>query len=270
MPKNKSEILLEGYLRSRGMTDFEFEPVLTGTSRRPDYRLSTGRGDLLLEVKEFAASPIDIKSGFGVFDPYPPLREKINAASRKFKDLSEHACCLVLYNLNRPFILLDWKHIYGAMLGNLGFSLPIRIERESSPIPENQIRQVFTFGGKMHRESKGAVVAPQNRTISAIIVLGRVAAGRRLLHAHLKRQEALLGRRFDFEELAAELKAHKGTGSDPRHRPLRVTVHENPYARMPVPRDLFRGPYDERYGESDGRIQQLFVGEQLVGLPSET
>ena len=35
--KNKSEMLLEGYLRSHGYADFDFEPEIPGTTRRPDY-----------------------------------------------------------------------------------------------------------------------------------------------------------------------------------------------------------------------------------------
>ena len=47
-PKNKSELLLKGYLRSHGYTDFDFEPEIPGTTRRPDYRLHWPGGELLL------------------------------------------------------------------------------------------------------------------------------------------------------------------------------------------------------------------------------
>ena len=46
-------------------------------------------------------------------------------------------------------------------------------------------------------------------------------------------------------------------------------VHENPYARVPFPMDLFHGPYDERYGGLDGRIQRLFQGDALAVLPEK-
>ena len=79
--KNKSEILFEAYLRSQGHTDFAFEPEFQGTSKRPDYLLSWSKQDILLEVKEFRSEADDFVSGFGFFDPYSPLREKINAAT---------------------------------------------------------------------------------------------------------------------------------------------------------------------------------------------
>jgi hypothetical protein len=264
--KNKSELLLEGYLRNHGCTHFEFEPEIEGTSRRPDYRLRCAGSEILLEVKEFRAEPDDIKSGFGVFDPYPPLREKINAARDKFRHLKQYCCCLVLYNVDKPLILLDWQHIYGAMLGNLGFSVPIDVP--GNPAPDDaEIRSIFMSGGKMHRERAGVPVAPQNQTVSAILVLGRVAAGERLFHAELRQREAQSGQRVGVEELLQELELTRGTRLDTRWRPLRIVVHENPYARIPLPRELFRGPWDERYGGLDGTIQRLFQGDEIARLP---
>ena len=136
--KNKSELLLEGYLRNHGYADVDFEPEIQGTSRRPDYRLRSTGVEILLEVKEFRAETHDFRTGFDVFDPYPPLREKINAARNKFKDLKQHCCCLVLYNVDKPLILLDWKHIYGAMLGNLA-PYAHRLHQPSLVLTANQI-----------------------------------------------------------------------------------------------------------------------------------
>jgi len=267
--KNKSEMLLEGYLRSAGYTDFDFEPEIPGTTRRPDYRLRWGGTEVLLEVKEFRAEPDDLRAGGGFFDPYTPLREKINAARDKFKRLKQYCCCLVLYNVDKPLILLDWQHIYGAMLGNVGWSVPINVP--GHPAPENaEISSIFMSGGRMHRERAGVPFAPQNQTISAIIVLGRVPAGERLFDADMRQRETQQGRRFELEEFVQELELVKQTPRDMRHRPLRVVVHDNPYARLPLPPDLFRGPWDERYGGLDGRVQQLFQGNEIAALPPKT
>src|SRR5438067_275914 len=120
-------MLFEGYLRAHGYSEFEFEKQLSGSPQRPDYVLPCVGREILLEVKEFHAKDADLSVGFGVFDPYPPLREKIDAAREKFKRLKNYCCCLVLYNYNKPLVLLDWQHIYGAMLGNVGFSVPLDI-----------------------------------------------------------------------------------------------------------------------------------------------
>lgn len=261
VPKNKSEMLLEGYLRSQGHNDFDFEPEVSGTTRRPDYRLRWSGGDVLLEVKEFRANAGDFRSGFGYFDPYPPLREKIDTARDKFSKLKEHCCCLVLYNVDKPLILLDWKHVYGAMLGNLGWSVPIDLPGRSAP-EGAEIRSIFMGGGKMHRERSGVPKNPQNQTISGIIVLGRVSAGERLFHADIRALEQGERRHIDLEERLQKLERARGTLCDFRHRPLRVVVHENPYARITVPGNLFQGQWDERYGPRDGCIRQLFQGER--------
>lgn len=102
----------------------------------------------------------------------------------------------MLHNLDKPLILLDWQHVYGAMLGNVGFSVPLHIHGQPPP-EEDEIKNVFLSGGKMHQERAGAVVGVQNQTISAIIVLGRVAAGERLFHT-MREREASQGRRHGW------------------------------------------------------------------------
>jgi hypothetical protein len=260
-------MLLEGYLRHHGYRDFDFEPQVSGSTRRPDYRLPWSGSEVLLEVKEFRGVPEDYKAGGGVFDPYPPLREKIEQARDKFQKLKHHCCCLVLHNVDKPLVLLDWHYVYGAMLGKLAWQVPIHAPGRSAP-DDRDITSVFTSGGKMHRERQGVPYAPQNQTISAIIVLSRVPAGERLFHAHLRDIETQLGPAFDlWTHLPLELEASRCTLRDPQRKPLRVVVHENPYARIPLPRELFCGAWDERYGRLDGRIQQLFQGEEVAKLP---
>lgn len=169
----------------------------------------------------------------------------------------------VLYNVDKPLIHLEWRFIYGAMLGNLGFSVPI--DAPGLPAPgDKEVRSVFTSGGKMHRERGGVPVAPQNQTISAILVLQQVPIGERRFAVWTQGIEARRGAKLEFDEILKEAEAASGTDRDVSLRELRVVVHENPYARIPLPTELFRGPYDERYGERDGRIQRLFQGDEIA------
>jgi hypothetical protein len=265
--KTKSELLFEGYIRVHGYTA-EYEKPVPGTEKRPDYCMRFDGADILFEVKEFVATERDFRAGFGGFDPYPVLREKIEAARKKFRDLETHCCSLVLHNVNKPLVLLDWQFIYGAMLGNLGFSVPLDLP--GRPRSEDAaVTQIFMSGGKMIRERRGVPVEPQNTTISAIVVLGRVPVGERLWLAEVRSREAAIGRKFTFEETWASAEQAAGKETDLRRRQLRVVVHENPYARIPFPANLFCGPYDERYGGRDGRIQRVFRGRALSALPSK-
>lgn len=264
--KNESELLFEFHLRASGLQEFVFEKEMPGTTRRPDYAVPLADSFILFEVKEFRATREDLQSGFGGYDPYGPLREKINAGSRKFKALSEYCCCLVLYNVDKPLIHLEWQYIYSAMLGNLGFSVPIDVP--GLPEPEDkEIRKIFMAGGKMHRERQGVPIAPQNQTISAIMVLQQFPIGERRFRAEVRRREQECGAKLELEQYYELIDQAQGTDRDLSLRQLRVVVHENPYARMPLPGELFRGPYDERYGGLDGRIQLLYQGDEIARLP---
>lgn len=263
--QNESERLFELCLRAAGFGDFAHEPDLPGTTRRPDYMVTLGEQQLLFEVKEFRATAKDAALSGGCFDPYPPLREKINAAAKKFKDLDGYCCNLVLYNQEKPLVFLDWEHIYGAMLGNLGFQVPVSLTGEPVP-PEAQVARVFTSGGKMHHEADGKPVAPKNQTISSVIVVQHLAVGQERFGSHCRQVERSSGRKLGDDEFLRLLDDAKGTPHDPEIRQLRVVVHENPYARIPIPEAVFLGPWDERYGGRDGQIQRVFAGEEVLGL----
>ena len=267
--KNESEQLFEIYLTTSNVP-FEFEKQMPGTTRRPDFAVPLRDKEMLFEVKEFRPTNEDFRPGFGYFDPYGPIREKIGAARKKFKDLDAYCCNLVVFNFGKPLILLDWKHIYGAMLGNLGFAVPLDIPGRIAP-PDAEIRNVFVggTGAKMLVERQGVPVDVQNQTISSVIVLQNLAMGQRRFRKSLKQRERELGRSLTLEEFQRELDRARGTERDGSLSQLRVVVHENPYARLPLPRDLFRGPYDERYGAEDNRITRVFAGEEIKSLEED-
>ena len=86
----------------------------------------------------------------------------------------------------------------------------------------------------MHKEHHGVAVGPQNQTISAILVLGRVPVGNRLFYADLREREVRQGREFTLEERLRELEASQGTARDARRRPLRVVRSRKPLCSRPV------------------------------------
>ena len=130
--KTISEQLFEAYLNASGLPDFRFETPQDGTSKRPDYSLNAVNTEILFELRQFDQTAADFNFVGGAYDPYRPVREKIEAARKKFKDLERFCCCLVLFNNDRPLVDLGWQFIYGAMLGNLGFSMPVNLCRTRS------------------------------------------------------------------------------------------------------------------------------------------
>ena len=121
----------------------------------------------------------------------------------------------------------------------------------------------------MHRERRGVPTGPQNTTISAILVLQSLSIGNRRFQAHVRQLEQERGAKLAIEEIFDESERASGTERDGDLRQLRIVVHENPYARAPLPGELFRGPYDERYGGRDGRVQRLYCGHEIAALAED-
>lgn len=268
--KTESEALLEEYLCAHGFPDFEFEPIVQGTLKKPDYVLRAEGIEVFLEVKEFNAIPEDFRLGSGCYDPYGPIREKIEAGRKKFRDMQGHCCCLVLHNHEKPLVSLDWQMVLGAMLGNVGFSFPVDTTTGQGDI--SKMEQVTLGGGKMHRHQGQTPVAAQNRTISAVMVVERYRIGYKRFQLFVHEKEQELGRELTVEEYLELAEASAGTERDLSLNRIRVRVHENPYALVPLDRRLFRGPFDERYGEIEntGRWGRVYGGRGVVDFEEKS
>jgi len=267
--RTESELMFEEYLTSQGLGFFEFEPSIAGASARPDYRLKLNSGPVLFEVKEFRPDPALFQNlRGGAYDPYGAIREKIQAGRKKFKELKELPCCLVLYNFGHPHVDLSWEIVYGAMLGNLGYQFPV--DTETGIGNPDRMTRAFHGGGLMFRYEGGDAIAAQNTTISAVIAVGHLQLGMRRLSAHIDRIKAASGGEIGFEEVWRTTQESQGTERDASLRQLRVRVYENPFPRIPLTREIFGGPFDERYGKTDdGKITRLFAGQEILNLEKE-
>ena len=49
---------------------------------------------------------------------------------------------------------------------------------------------------------------------------------------------------------------------------MRVVVYENPFARIPFQRDLFRSPFDERWGVDGEFMRGVYVGSEVSAIES--
>jgi len=271
--KNESEELLEAYLFSHGLIEFEFQPALEGCAQKPDYLLRVGAKEILLEVKEFRATSQDFSRSSGAYDPYQPIREKILAGRKRFKELEDYCCCLVLYKSEKPLVDLGWEFIYGAMLGNMAVRMPFDPAR--GLLSGQEQTGFLGDGGKMIHYGKGQPakpLEPQNSTISAVLALQQMSVGKRRFDISVKRRRQGLGRRLTFQEHFEMMDKSRGTEQDVSLTQLRIVVCENPCARIPLPREVFRGTYDETYGVDEAtrsHITRLSAGEQIVQLESE-
>jgi hypothetical protein len=259
--KTDADLLFETYLRQNGRQDFLYEARLPETLKVPDYQLPSTPKPLLFEVKGFDA---EIPHGCGYFDPYPPLRRKITKAAETFKNLGQYPCSLVLHYAGPGLIFLDPPFIFGAMLGEVAIEMPF--DHASGTLQDEDARRVFSKRGRMIQYGKGGHPEKTvNTTINAIVVVEHYPLGQRRFGRHYDTLEAAAGRRLTTEECWREVESARGTERDVSLQVVRAVVHENPYARIPLSRDTFAGPYDERYGADDeGRIVRLYAGDGVA------
>src|SRR5437763_7080903 len=135
--RTNGECTFERYMMSQGLAEFNFhvgieqggffdilnlaekqfvfEPKLESKNKPPDYLVKIDR-EYLFEVKEFYPSlkqadlgfapkvsdddDLDLGECFAV-DQYKPIKNRIDAARKKFKEYEGWPCCLVLYK-NSP------------------------------------------------------------------------------------------------------------------------------------------------------------------------
>jgi hypothetical protein len=253
--RTEGERLFELYLASQSLP-FEFEKEHVGKSKRPDYSIAWNGKPVLLDVKDFDA-PEYVPKGFGAFDPYPRIREKIEQGRDKFKQFKEVCCALVLCNLGNPFVMLQDSHIMlGAMYGDSGFTFPVNINTGVGDA--SKLKRSFLDNGKMVRPKWSK---PQNTTIAAVITLSDI-------QPHYVRLIEMIRENRDksIDECQALL---EGTipDYDPNLSVPRVIVWHNAVARRPFPTDLFCGPYDSHFGvvKEEERVFQrvTFRGSQL-------
>ena len=256
-PKTASETLFEEYLTANGYTDWTNEQPTLGKPTTPDYRVRFGGVDLYFEVKEFENNdPVQD----GAYSPYRPLREKVNQAARQFKCYKEFPCSLVLSDPHAAGVDIDAPEIIiGTMLGNIGFVIPFG----DSADPDAAPTQVLTRGGKMAFKHGTA----WNTTFSSIICLTAYPLRRKQILIALDKRNREAGRKLTHEESWATAKAIPTSGGE--DTVLRVVVYENPYARIPLSRDLFRGAFDERWGTDGDSTSRVFVGDRLAALETE-
>jgi excisionase family DNA binding protein len=256
--QNVSELLFEEYLTEYGGPAPEHHPPFPGTTKLVDYRITYKEQTLWFEVKEFAEDEKLLKSGGGAYDPYVSIRAKIGKASEKFRDYDGECCSLVLFNEQANLVnIATPMFVLGAMLGNLGFNVPINSSpRENvGPIPSK-----FIDGGKMiHPHLK----TPQNTTISAIIALERFPVGQKEFRIQVAQKELDEQRSMPVQEFMELLELNRTAHE---RRVLRAIVYDNPYAKRSLPSDIFVGPFDERWGPSGESIGPTFIGPQLKTL----
>ena len=231
--KTAGELVFERYLNFQHIP-FEFEKEHPGKSKRPDFTIEGEGRPIVFDVKDFEPNE-GLPMGMSQFDPYPPIREKIDQGRDKFKQFKEYCCSLVLFNAGRQLVFLDSPMVMlGSMYGDSGFTFPFNTETGIGDA--SQTKQAFLGRGKMIRLKESKV---QNTTLSAIITVD-------IIRPFMMQMADLIAedRTRDWETELRE----KIPGFDPNLEVPRVIVWHNAVARISFPANLFCGDYDTHYG----------------------
>ncbi|MEK6676018.1 MAG: hypothetical protein AABZ47_10245 [Planctomycetota bacterium] len=263
--RTESEILFERYLQDGGY-QFEFEPALSESRKRPDFRVRFDDHQFFFEVKERHGTS-QPQVGATCFDSYAGIRDEINEARRKFRMLKDSCCSLVLFNAGDLDTILIPIEVFSAMFGDAGISWGI--DTSSFEVIPGSTKSVFGQRGKMVDYKQRTF---QNTTISSIIILERARLRDQIFEAklehELQRKQQALGRSFvGYEEVIAVGEVFM---SDPPavKNATRLVVCENPGARIPLPEGLFRGLFDERYKYDGSRIAKMYKGARVDEIES--
>lgn len=268
--RTTSELLFESYLIHNGLGDrFEFEPNIEGRQKKPDYLVSSQEDSLFFEVKQIEPRRGDAIITSGHTDPYGPIRKKINEGAKKFKEYKDCKCSLVIFNNARGSTFLSWHTVYGAMLGDCGFRVPIGENAHAY-----EAEGVFLNHGKMRPHDGKSPV--QNSRINAIIALGdyqyedpaftsfrhRFRGNRRTKDEEGSSAEFI--KTYKVYEALAEVATITGR-SIPR-----IRVFDNPYtpASMRLPQWFPQGPLDERFVIGANGVQRTHAGHLIRWIKS--
>jgi hypothetical protein len=130
------------------------------------------------------------------------------------------------------------------------------------PDENHPIEQIFTGGGKMSNYKRQE---PQNTTVSSVIVLGTYPLRQNRIRLAIRQRQGELGRETTLDE---DLEFYEAIPESPELRRVRVVVYENPFARIPFRQDLFRGPFDERWGVDGEFMRRVYVGSEVAAIES--
>ena len=263
--KSRAESVFEEYLRGHNLA-WEYE-ALSG-SKKPDYVVEHPTGKCVIEVKEIEdPDPLPLNG----FHPDRPVRNKIKDAQKQLIEYKQCCCSLVVFT-ESMFGPSEPITILGAAFGP-GHQQAGRDHSKIDPAPS-----FYRFSRKSELPTNlqflsNPMLSPeQNRTFSALILLGQyelkelhLEVWRRLYARQQAGQSVEHADRFRLlKELGptlAELRRYSGT--------IRVIVIENPYARIPFPADLFRGPFDQRWGWNGQWCGPVWIGSTLEYLSND-
>ncbi|HTR27403.1 MAG TPA: hypothetical protein VMI10_25765 [Terriglobales bacterium] len=241
----RAKDLFEAYLLTLGLDALQVDRQSHEFGGAIDFVVSLGEKRMAFEVTDFAPIDFDIGSEVELYNPYRPIRDRIIAAEFDLKNVDNASRCAVLHNRCLSWPILDWRFMYESIFsGSEVIRNPALLQKESGQ--------------------------RRPRTLDAVVVIDRLRIGYLRFQAQIAAQEIKLKRTISPADYMLELQHARGTERDILLSRLRVIVYQNPNASNPLPKDIFRGSYDEWYGsQNDGVIGRTFAGSEIQHLATK-
>lgn len=241
-----------------------YEPQIGGKRKKPDFLACRDGIEFLCDTKERSSKPAP--PGFRCFDPIKPVRRLLAEGRLKFKEFADRLCVLVTYNNGDFDTRLDPTCIFGAMLGDPGFTM--NFDPESGTVDPDSIQNKFLeHGGSMIRQYDPLIPGQAINNLAAVVALTSYRIPNPAFQ-HASAEEAKK-RRIQkardltiHEELEIDYTLLQSMRMTLREAP-RVVVCINPFASHALPSNLFDGPYDERWAIENSTMVRVFAGTEV-------
>ena len=243
MTLDDGEALFGRYIGAMGYDTLAYHPDL-GTAKRPDYLISDGNRRVVVEVESFNTPPLSAdhpRSGFVSMTPkLRAIRDKISAGAKQLKNIKDYPLVVVLANPHNSWVPLDGAMFLGALFGDMQFSF----------LPDSE-SGVFHAGrnGRLHVTEPDGSTHGNHPYLSAVAVLRASYSQDAWSAAMTQSEEAGYVEPLALLREANRLMAQQcETASGEIGLDVYETVSQS---AIPLPRDIFSGPNDTRWGIID-------------------
>jgi hypothetical protein len=245
----ESELWFDEYVRSHGHDPGAPEPDL-GIEKNPDRLITWNGHEVVCEIKQFEANPIDrLRANVGMLSmpkALSPVRRKIKDASKQLKPLttSSRPLVVVLANPQGQPVQFSTREIIWALFGDPIIKIPLHVE-DGGP-----------GGEAVHTVGRNGEIRLQHQYLSAIVALRyrkHVEDWTDQDWARIKAERPVPADDYD-----ALIELAKIAGESLHEAQARGAIQDGGYfyaevfttlseAAAPLPRNVFDGPRDTRW-----------------------
>jgi len=235
---NPGETLFKRYVDEHNYDVLENERDF-GTGKKPDFLLRRADETVVVEVKSFTSQPTVLPprpGGFAAWSSLEIVRNTIKKAAGQLKGIHGHPLVIVLTNPLNSVVSLAPCDIYQAMYGDIQFTF------------NDDRRYQWRTGrnGRLHVSEPDGSVRGHHEHVSAVIVARSMAVIDARATAWLNQQGTKYSNTMVAYTDALQHAESEGISSETT---IQLDVFETVSdAAYPLPRTIFNGPYDTRWG----------------------